>query len=360
MDFHQRIDAVLHGRAPDMVPFAPYDNLMPRGRVERQLRNQGMGLCSRVTTIWSETPHVSVESVTKDDTARTIYHTPVGSISTGWATHRDRIGGGGRVQTEWLVKEERDIEAVISMVDGTVFHPNPEVYQNAVRDLGTDGIVRGTGLTPPYDACETFFGLEAWTYAQQDWPEAFARLLAALERRQERLFRLVVEQPADFIAFGSVSGCYSPEQYRQWVLPFYRRYVPRLRERGKICVLHAHNSNLEVYADVIRDTGVDVVEAFTPPPVGDLSLAAARRAWGEDMVIWVNFPETIFYHGVDATREYTANLLRNDPPGGRLVIGATEMGLFGAADPETDRAFQDGYLAVLDTINEVGRYPIRG
>lgn len=360
MDFHERISAVLHGREPDVVPFAPYDNLVPRGGVERRLRNGGMGLCSRVATIWSETPHVSVESVTEGGTARTIYHTPVGSVSTGWATHRDRIGGGGRVQTEWLIKDERDVEPVIFMVDDTVFHPDAAAYRHAVRDLGADGIVRGTGLVPPYDTSETFFGLQAWTYAQRDWPDAFGRLLDALERRQERLFRHVVEQPADFIGFGSVSGCYSPEQYRRWVLPFYERYVPRLHERGKVCALHAHNSNLGVYASVIRETGVDVVEAFTPPPVGDLSVAAARQAWGPDTVIWVNFPETIFYHGIAATRDYTASLLRADPPGRRLVLGATEMGLFGAADPETDRAFQQGYLAVLETIGDVGRYPIAG
>ncbi len=322
MDFHERISAVLGGREPDVIPFAPYDNLVPRGSVERRLRDGGMGLCSRVGTIRSDTPHVSVESVAESEVARTIYHTPVGSVSTAWAAHRGRISGSGRVQTEWLIKEERDVEPVIFMVDDTEFHPDPAAYHNAARDLGADGIVRGTGLLPPYDASEPFFGLETWTYAQRDWPDAFGRLMEALERRQERLFRLVVEQPAEFISFGSVSGCYSPAQYEQWVLPFYRRYVPRLHEAGKVLALHAHNSNLAVYADAIRETGVDVVEAFTPPPVGDLSVAAARRAWGPETVIWVNFPETIFYHGVEATREYTAGLLRADPPGGRLVIGA--------------------------------------
>jgi len=358
MTFRERIWAVLRGQPPDMVPFAPYDNLMPRGSFERRLRNSGMGLCVRCATIWSETPHVSVETETQGDRRRTLYHTPAGTVAAGWVTHRDRISGSGSVQVEWPIKEERDIEPVIFMVDDTVYHPDPAPYFHALRDLGEDGIVRGTGLVPPYDTSETFFGLEQWALAQQDWPESFARLVAALERRQERLFPLVAEQPAQFISFGSLSGCYSPRQYREWVLPFYQKYVPLLHERGKLCALHAHNSNLAVYADLVRATGVDVVEAYTSPPVGDLPVAAAREAWGPETVIWVNFPETVFYQGAAAVREYTAALLRSDPPGGRLVIGATEMGLFGAADPETDRAFQEGYWAVVATINEVGRYPI--
>ena len=40
MDFLTRINAVLHGEPPDQVPFAPYDNLMPRGDLCRDLRNR--------------------------------------------------------------------------------------------------------------------------------------------------------------------------------------------------------------------------------------------------------------------------------------------------------------------------------
>jgi hypothetical protein len=61
MDFLTRINAVLHHAAPDKVPFAPYDNLVPRGDFERELRNRGLGLCLRRSTIWNEMPHVSVE-----------------------------------------------------------------------------------------------------------------------------------------------------------------------------------------------------------------------------------------------------------------------------------------------------------
>ena len=104
---------------------------------------------------------------------------------------------------------------------------------------------------------------------------------------------------------------------------------------------------------MIRQTGVKVVEAFTPPPVGSLSLMEARNAWGQETVIWVNVPETIFYSGADYTHQYIKELLLSDPPGTALVIGFTEMGTWGATDDETGRLFREGTLAVMDAIEEV-------
>ena len=359
MEFLERIWAVLRGGEPDKVPYAPYDNLVPRGRFERQLRNLGMGLCARRSAIWSETPNVRVEHRTEGNIARTIYHTPVGSVSTARTTHHDRLSDSGSVQIEWMIKDVRDYEPVIFMVDDTIYHLDPAAEVNVARDLGDDGIVRGGGLHPPYDSTGRFFGLADWVYAQRDHPKEFARLLEALERSQERLFPLIAKSPSQFTAFGSLSGNYGPETYKRYVLPFYQKYVPMLREHGKITALHAHASNLTAYKDLIGATGVDVVEAFTPPPVGDLSIKDARAAWGKDVVIWINFPETIFYEGERRVREYTRELLESDPPGNRLVIGFTEMGLFGIQDEVTEKSFKAGFLAIAETIDEYGAYPIK-
>ncbi|GAG44777.1 unnamed protein product, partial [marine sediment metagenome] len=106
------------------------------------------------------------------------------------------------------------------------------------------------------------------------------------------------------------------------------------------------------FAELIGETRVDVVEAFTPPPIGDLSLADARAAWGPDTIIWVNFPETVFWYGADQTRDYTLDLLGQDPRPDRLVIGMTEMGTYGVTDDESEQVFKDGMRAIMDAIDE--------
>jgi hypothetical protein len=351
MNFLERINTVLHRQKPDKIPFAPYDNLIPRGDFEREMRNRGMGLCARRSSIRSTTPDVWVESHTNGDIIENIYHTPVGDVSTKRRTHLGRISDSGSVQLEWMIKDVKDYEPVIFMIENSTFSPNEEGYYKPVRDLGADGIVRGSGLTAPYDSSEGYFGLFKWGTEQYDHPQHFSRLLQALEKRAERMFPYIINSPADFIAFGGLSGSYSPREYERYILPFYKNYVPLLREKGKICAMHAHASNLWGFKDLIGQTGVDVIEAFTPPPIGDLSVAEARKAWGDETVIWVNFPETVFLYGEKATKDYTVDLIRSDPTGA-LVIGMTELGLYGIADEATEKTFKAGVKAIMDAIDQ--------
>jgi hypothetical protein len=356
MTFQERIEAVLGGGSPDRVPFAPYDNLVPRGDFERELRNRGMGLCLRRSAVWSETPGIAVEYKTEGDISYTIYHTPAGTVRRAARTHVGRISDGESIEAEWLIKSEADFAPVICMIESTVFHADYPAFRNQQRDIGSDGIVRLEGMGPPYDGTGGYFSLEGWAAAQHDYPEAFAKLLAALERRAEALLPLLLEAPGTLASLGSLSGIYGPRQYRQYVLPFYQRYVPQFAAAGKRCALHAHNSNLTAFADLVKQTGVPVIEAFTPPPCGDLSLAEARALWGPDTVVWVNFPETLFLLGRDQTYDYTADLLKQDKGSRRLVIGMTEMGSYGITDDESERQFKDGMRAIMDAIDDHGVY----
>jgi len=363
MNFLERMNAVLHHQNPDRVPYAPYHNLVPRGDFERELGERGMGLLVRLSgRVWTETPNVEVETKTEGGIVTTTYHTPEGDVWTQSVTHLGRIGDGMAVETEGMIKGVEDIDPVIFMIEDTVFHVDNSAYFDLVRDLGTYGLVRETGLHPPYDATRGLFGgysgIPAWVYAQQDYPDHFARLMESIERQQERRFPLVASSPMENIAVGSLDGHYGPERWEKYILPFYQKYVPLLQAAGKICHFHAHASNIIPYKELVRQTGVDVVEAFTPPPVGDLFIAEAREAWGSDTVIWVNFPETIFYYGAEETKQYTRDLLLSDPPGNRLVIGFTEMGTYGIQDAESERLFKAGFRAITEAIEEYGNYPI--
>jgi hypothetical protein len=363
MNFLERMNAVLHHEDPDQVPYAPYHNLVPRGDFERELGSRGMGLLVRLRgRVWTETPNVEIETKTEGNAVTTTYHTPEGDVWVRGRTHLGRISDSMGVQTEGMLKDVEDFDPVMFMVEDTVYHVDNSVYFDAVRDLGTYGLVRDTGLLPPYDVTRGFFGgysgIPAWVYAQQDYPDHFAKLMDALERQQERLFSLVASSPAQNLAFGSLDGHYGPDRWEKHILPFYEKYVPLLQAEGKICHFHAHASNIDAYKELVRRAGVDVVEAFTPPPVGDLSIAEAREAWGPETIIWVNFPETIFYYGAEETKQYTIDLLKSDPPGNRLVIGFTEMGTYGIQDAESERLFKDGFLAIMEAIEEYGNYPI--
>ncbi|MBO3804170.1 MAG: hypothetical protein JTT11_09960 [Candidatus Brockarchaeota archaeon] len=358
MNIKERILAVLHGEKPDKVPFLPYDNLIPRGELERTLRNKEMGFCVRCGTYWTEQPNVKVETSVKGNVVTTTYETPAGKVSTAYKAHLGR--GVESQQLHGMIRTEADYDAAIYMVDDTVFHSEYENYHNAVLDLGCDGIVRGSGIEPPYYESVWFYwpNIASWVVAQYKQKHEFQKLLRALERRTERLLPVIIDSPAEFVSFGGVSGHYGPTQYERYDLPFYQKYVPILKAKGKICSAHAHSSDLKFLKHLIGQTGLDVIEAFTPPPIGNLSVSEAREVWGEDVVIWVNFPETVFWSGPEETRRYAVELLKSDAPGDRLVIGMTEMGTLGIKDGESEKVYWLGMHALADSINEHGRYPI--
>lgn len=365
MDFLSRLNAVLHQQNPDQIPFAPYDNLIPRGEFARNLENRGMGLCYRRSTVCSDMPHVSVETRTQDGDLITTYHTPEGNVFTVSKMHAGRIADSLMVETQGLIKSAHDYDPVIFMLEDTTFSCDNSVYYDMLRDMGRDGIFRDWGLDlerTPYGATKRYFGdlygFDEWVYHQQDHPDHFAKLLEAQIRRDERRLALVANSPAEFLAFGWIEGLWSSKEFRKHELPFYKKWVPYLQAKGKILALHCDVTlGLQDYKEVIAETGIDVVEAFTPPPVSDLPLKEAREAW-RNIIIWLNFPESMFYFGAEATKQYTIELLKSAAPGDRLIFGFTEMGTWGATDDATERSFKQGTLAIMDALEEHGKYPI--
>ena len=62
------------------------------------------------------------------------------------------------------------------------------------------------------------------------------------------------------------------------------------------------DGKLKCLKSLIAKIPIDVVEAFTSPPMGDLTLAEARAAW-KDKVIGLNFPESVILEGLDAVKK---------------------------------------------------------
>lgn len=369
MNFQERLGAVLDHRMPDQVPFMCFDNLLPRGELEVALRERGMGLCLRRPVIWCEYPHVDTQVQSEAHISTITYRTPMGDVSVRQRTHVGYMRDDVSCQMDGLIKDVGDYGPVIFMIEDAVFHVDTRLYAGATSDIGADGIVRDSGPRPPYDEASRYFGynygvinphqgLVNWIYHQEHHAGHFARLLAALQEQQKRRLEAVLASPVDFVSLGSLDGHYGPERWREHVLPFYKESVPTLRSAGKVCALHAHARGLTIYKDLIAETGVDVVEAVTPPPGGDLDLAEARRCWGPQTIIWVNIPEVVLWHGAEETKAYVRRLLRGGAPGGALILGFTEMGTMGVFDDESERVVTEGSLAIMDVIAEDGACPV--
>ena len=104
------------------------------------------------------------------------------------------------------------------------------------------------------------------------------------------------------------------------------------------------------WAEEIADSKLDYIEAFTPSPDTDMSLAEARKIW-RGKTLWINFPSSVHLASIEIIEETTKRLLYEAAPGDRFLIGITE-------DVPENR-WQESFCAISRAIEKHGQLPIK-
>jgi len=351
MNIRERTMAAIKGHEPDVIPCLIYSNLLPRGYVGRKLRNKGLGLTVGGNVYKTTMPNVSVEEKKVGDFLYRKYHTPVGEVSEKMKINLKK-GTGGQWRVEYMIKRPEDYEVVKFIVEDVVYEPSYRDFLEVERDLGEDGVVFGwVGYTPLMQIIVQFMGYQKFAVELYRNREELEDLIKVIDRRLEEVCHIVAESPAEIIKVGdnTDSMLISPKLFEDYCLPYFQKYSRILHSKGKIVMSHM-DGRLKILKHLIGKTGLDMIEAFTPPPGGDLPISEARKAWGEDMAIWINVPEVVFFYERRKIEEYVLSLLREMAPGRRFLFGITED------IPET--RLEPGLDALISTIQKYGKYPL--
>jgi len=253
---------------------------------------------------------------------------------------------------EHPVKKTEDLKAVKFMVEDMVYEPQYEIYRQLEEELEGDGIVTaGADYTPLMKVIISYMGFQ--TFALTSWKhmDAIEGLMEALDRKYLEMYRIIAHSPAKIVRVGdNVDGVMiSLGLFEKYLLPYYNRYADILKEKGKTVISHL-DGRLKRLKDLIAQTKLDAIEAFTPPPMGDLPVKEAKEAW-KDKVLWLNFPEEVFLRTGEEIRDYTLRLLEEMTPGLGYIISITE-------DIHQDH-FRKGMETVTETLHRYGKLPIK-
>lgn len=93
--------------------------------------------------------------------------------------------------------------------------------------------------------------------------------------------------PIDAIKISSPfagSSFISPQQYREFVLPYEEQIALRVRTLGKFVYLHTCGS-IGDRLELMSSSAVDGIECLDPPPLGDVGLAEAKKLVGSRIFI---------------------------------------------------------------------------
>jgi uroporphyrinogen-III decarboxylase len=352
MEVRERVISVLSGRMPDKIPWLIYSNHLPRGSFERRMREMGLGLDERCSIYRTFMPNVRIESRTIGDYVYTTYHTPVGELHS-----KTRIGmrfqfPGGSWTVEYPVKNTDDIKALRFMIEDTVYEPDYENYVRIKEELGEDGIVTvWADYTPLMKIIVRYMGFRTFALMYRKNRDAIEDLVNILDESFSKMYRIIADSPAEMVRIGdnTDSLLVSPSLFEKYCLPYYNKYAETLHETGKIVISHM-DGRLKALKNLIAETRLDAIEAFTPPPGGDLPPREAREAWS-DKAVWMNFPDEVFLRIPEEIERYTTALLEEIAPGEGFIISVTE-------DIHPDH-YRKGIETVTKTLCRYGGLPIK-
>lgn len=335
MTRRERILAASAKKRTDKLPFFHYWRHSQIGWAERECRNRGMGIN------WYRPCHVErlhdVEITEKRGkigdrpVIRRTYTTPLGSVYID--EHREPGTGQWHGQRSWkdvspwflsrLIKDPGDYEIVKYMVEHTEYVADYFPIEQAQDWLGDDGCVIAA---LPHSAMQTLMidwvGSEGgrFFFHHADHPDLVEELYRAISKSREELHRIAADSPAELVMCGdNVDGLLvDPRLFKSYFMPEYDKQAQLLHPKGKLMLVHMDGS-LNTIKDLIAETPIDVVEAFHPPPMGDLTIGEALSCW-KDKAIWLGFPAAVYALGSQEVIRYTLALLKEAFPGERLVI----------------------------------------
>ncbi len=349
-----RIRAALRGELPDRVPFSVYWLFFPRGDVERRLRNEGLAIVERVPVYRVEMPccriireECFVEGVrTLVETVRT----PVGEVQARQVL--DPAYGTSWWTRDHYVKRPEDYRVLEFMVQDTRYVPNYDAFLLAEERLGEDGYVIGnTEYTPMNKLMVEWLGLERFSLDLRERPDDLFHLYESLRRKHRKMYQVAAASPAELMIYGGNihQDVVGRSRFEKYYVPPLNEFADAVHEKGKLSACHL-DAPMRTLLDAVARCRLDVVEAFTPVPTCDVTVAEARAAW-PDKVLWMNFPSSVHIEPAETIRAETLRILSQAAPGGHFLIGVTE-------DIPED-AWRDSLAAIAGTIRQHGNLPLQ-
>jgi hypothetical protein len=138
------------------------------------------------------------------------------------------------------------------------------------------------------------------------------------------MFDVVAAGPADWVLYDGnlVPAMVGPSRVRQFIAPCWAEFAERLHGRGKKMGVHLDADN-RLIMDVVAESPLDFVEAFTPPPDCGVTVAEARAAW-PGKALWINFPSSVHLRPEAAVRAAAREIVAQAGDRRGFLMGVTE------------------------------------
>lgn len=325
MTIRERMLAVYNNKLPDKIPVGIYTRYIPRGTMERELRNMDLGIIDNCPIVsfsaptWYSLPgfisevkgaEIDVKHLWKNGEyfERVSYTTPVGTV---YEEYRQAAGPGSKCISKHFISTIEDYKIVQYLVENTVYRKNEKALISKRNDLGEDGVVLGRIERSPYQKLLIeLAGIEQFLVDLYTDPDPVEELLQVMDKKFDEAFEMIVESPVDIFwqPDNITSDITPPEMFKKYHVPFYQKHLKKIKKTGRPYIIHM-DGHTRVLKDLINEVEFDAIESLSLPCIGgDYTYTEAREAF-PGKVLLPNFPSNLSSHSEQEIIEFLKNLL---------------------------------------------------
>ncbi|MCR4412529.1 MAG: hypothetical protein NUV77_08920 [Thermoguttaceae bacterium] len=371
MTNRERILAILEGKAPDQIPWIPrlaiwYEANRRAGTLPKEYQGLTLrqveqavfgGTAARDGFIYRvELRGVEVRRRQEGLETLTEYVTPVGTVTTRLrGTEHLRRQGIQDAEVGFMLKRREDYPVVEYLVEHTHYLPAYEEYEAYEREVGDDGYpMVNCGDCPMHHWMRALAGYDQAYYHLNDFANEVERLVAVMtDRYKDSIWKHMLDSPARLLMHGHhlSSQMTPPPLFERYILPYYQELTPRLRARGKVVALHADNDT-RLILSLIERAGIGMAECFVTSPMVKTTLAEARAAWGDRVIIWGGIPSAILESPFsdEQFEQYVDEVFRTIAPGKAFILGIADNAMPGSRIDRIRR--------ITEIVQQRGKYPV--
>lgn len=196
------------------------------------------------------------------------------------------------------VESEEDLDLLVDILEHRRLLPiNLDDYADRMAMWGEYGGIPSIGLprTPLADLLTDWVGIENMSYLLADCESKIKRVLDLLFEQEKPIIEAVCTLRPPLVHFpDNLSSDNLTSFYDRYMRDHHKQRLERLHDAGIKAAVHLDGTVAGLLPKLVA-VGFDAIEAITPQPAGDLSLAEIDRLAGnEPVILWGGVPGVLF------------------------------------------------------------------
>jgi hypothetical protein len=278
--------------------------------------------------------------------------TPLGNLRECWEYLPDSYA---EAPVEHFIKSEKDLPALRYVYEHTTCEPEYDYALRRREQIGDQGVLLCYLPKSPFMHLAVLeAGIAAVTFTEVNACEDFAETLSVMKRAFDAAARIAVESPAEMLMIPEnlSSEMIGSRYFEKYVRGYQEEWFREIAKAGKTSFVHMDGTLKGLLARE-ASTGVRVIEAMTPSPVGDLAIERwAEVANSPRTVLWGGIPGSYFTSHV-SDQEFERHV--------RKVLDVMKSAprfVLGVADQVPPDALERRVREVGPLVDRYGRYGV--